>query len=240
MLNKWRKDGNIIETDLQAALWPIIIYDKKYNEVLFKVGGRSVNDNFDHPVSLVYNEQQQQFSSVYAIDPSCYLQFGAQLILFDQSDNPYKWNQWNQNDDDTQISKGFYDEDLYPYIKFVINRNKEYTKVYDNMEFAGTIHGCFDDEEETLSEDIKFQFNTPLKQIAKTDGESITNRQYDFKFAIPRSGEYKIIHGRRVWITREYGDRLRGKTMQCEMSSTSNYLDFSLQYFITKYRMSWS
>ena len=38
----------------------------------------------------------------------------------------------------------------------------------------------------------------------------------------------------------DWGDRMRGKTMQCEIKSTTNNSDFSLQYIITKFRMSWT
>jgi len=36
-----------------------------------------------------------------------------------------------------------------------------------------------------------------------------------------------------------YGNRLRGKTMTCTISSTSNSYNFDIQYITTKYRTSW-
>jgi hypothetical protein len=76
---------------------------------------------------------------------------------------------------------------------------------------------------------ITFTFDTPLKQHSTgTGSDLITNREYDFRLAIPRNNNSS------------YGDRMRGKTMQCELKSSSNSNDFSLQYIITKFRMSWS
>jgi hypothetical protein len=76
---------------------------------------------------------------------------------------------------------------------------------------------------------LTFTFKTPLKQESTGTGSSlITNREYDFRLDIPRNAGSS------------YGDRMRGKTMQCELKSSSNSTDFSLQYIVTKYRMSWS
>jgi len=55
--------------------------------------------------------------------------------------------------------------------------------------------------------------------------------EYDYRLAIPRNGSQDS--------NIEYGNRMRGKTMQCEMASDYNSTDFSLQYITTKFRMSW-
>jgi hypothetical protein len=77
--------------------------------------------------------------------------------------------------------------------------------------------------------DLEMRYNTPLKQTAHTTGTSLSNREYDYRLNIPRETGNEV-----------YGGRLKGKTMQCELWSTNNSIDFSLQYIITKYRMSWS
>lgn len=235
LLTSWNKgkDGSsLIDSDITIGKWPLLLYDNKYNEVLFKVGNDGEKD-----VTIAYSEQLAQFMSIYHIDPSAYFNFGAQLVLFDQSQNkqiPYRWNQFIYSQQEEPISKGFYTNDLLPYLKYVINEDKTNVKVYDNVEFAGTIPNSDtaqqpgDTAASTLDSSIRFDFKTPLKQTSYILGTNITNRQLDFKFAIPRKNQS------------QWGDRLRGKTMQCEMSSTSNSLNFSLQYFITKYRISWS
>lgn len=233
LLNSWHKQDSLISSDLQNQQWPLLTYDNKYNEVLFKIG----SEDGEMSTTIVYNEQQAQFTSLYNIDPTSYFNIGSNLILTDndtQTINLYKWNQVVYDQYENPTSVGFYSNRLLPYLKYVINDNKGYVKVYDNVEFAGTIPNSDavpainSTSASTLTDEIRFDFNTPLKQSSFIDGTKITNRQLDFKFAIPRSGQS------------EWGDRLRGKTMQCEMSSTSNSLNFSLQYIFTKYRISWS
>jgi len=78
------------------------------------------------------------------------------------------------------------------------------------------------------------KFKTPLNQSAEvTLKDIVTINEYDFRLAVPRSGQ-----------TDEndvpYGNRMRGKTMECTIKSSDNSTDFSLQYIITKYRISWS
>jgi hypothetical protein len=90
---------------------------------------------------------------------------------------------------------------------------------------------------------LLISFTTPLDQEGRVvqDKEGrlpITNREYDYRFAIPRAGRYET-RPRRRWVTADWGDRLRGKTMECELASNSDDRDFSLQYIITKYRKSW-
>ena len=64
-------------------------------------------------------------------------------------------------------------------------------------------------------------------------GSFIENREYNFRYVVPRAINENGYEA-------AYGDRLRGKTMQCELQSNSNSYDFSLQFIIDKYRISWS
>ena len=95
-------------------------------------------------------------------------------------------------------------------------------KVFDIQTFGGRFYGG-----DNISA-LQFKYNTPLKQESSCTGTSVTNREYDFRLDIPRNNNDS------------YGGRMRGKTMQCEFKSNNNSSDFSLQYIITKYRMSWS
>jgi len=107
-------------------------------------------------------------------------------------------------------------------------------KVFDIQTFGGRFYGGDD------ISDLQFKYNTPLKQESSCTGTSVTNREYDFRLDIPRN---KVLRNGQITsldVTKEWGNRLRGKTMRCELKSTSNSSDFSLQYIITKYRMSWS
>jgi hypothetical protein len=110
-----------------------------------------------------------------------------------------------------------------PLVRCVVNKESSNNKVFDISTFGGRFYGG-----DNL-DNLTFTFNTPLKQHSTGTGNSlITNREYDFRLDIPRNNDSS------------YGDRMRGKTMQCELKSSSNSTDFSLQYIITKYRMSWS
>ena len=125
-------------------------------------------------------------------------------------------------------------------VQYVVNAQPQYNKTFDMQMFGGRFYGG-----EDLS-DLNFTYKTPLKQEARLNGgetkyTGITNREYDFRLNVPRAGyETKNEKGETVWKTKDYGDRMRGKTMQCKLKSDSNDIDFSLQYITTKFRMSWT
>lgn len=195
---------------------PLLAYDNKTKEVVANV----VNGKDKEKGSIVYNEHIGHFTSIYTIDPKTKVELPDGLLFTTNSDI-YKWNKLNG-----KFATGFGNE-LFPYIKHVVNHNGMYTKVFDNAEFAGRVYGGDD-----LS-DIKLKFSTPLKQHAELSGKDIQNREYNFRYIIPRNGEDEDNQA-------TYGDRLRGKTMQCELESSSNSYDFSLQFIKTKFRISWS
>ncbi len=164
--------------------------------------------------SIVYSEQIEAFSSVYKFMPL----YGTNLttdILTTTTDSVYK--QWS----DAQNAQLF-GENIYPKIEYVVNSQNMFPKVFDIQTFGGRFYGGDD------LHDLKFDYKTPLKQHSECTGTAVTNREYDFRLDIPRNNNDS------------YGGRMRGKTMQCELSSTNNSTDFSIQYITTKYRMSWS
>ena len=95
--------------------------------------------------------------------------------------------------------------------------------MFDNGEFGGRVYGGNKPDLDVLT----FKFSTPLKQAGTLPGNRIENREYNFRYVVPRNAGSEV------------GDRLRGKTMQCEIISESNLYDFSLQFITTKYRISW-
>lgn len=239
-----------VQSYLNAKTWlrtdPKLIFDKKYNEVLFAVS--TIPDGSeDLKETLVYSEITQQFTGVYNIFPAFALPFIDSLYLISSDNAEIKVQEgnltktysgkafvkWNKSSTDVMLD--LTQQEITPYLKYVVNDNPQYVKVFDTSTFAGSIYGGGNDQNvktdtaaSTLNDDISFTFKTPLKQEGVIDGTKITNRQYEFNFSIPRNN------------SSEWGDRLRGKTMQCELSSTNNSVDFSLQYIITKYRVSWS
>lgn len=167
--------------------------------------------------SLVYNEQVQAFTSTYTFSPIYRAVIDNTLIITDNNSIYH----WNYDNDDIVLFKN----DAYPLLRYVVNKNSSMVKTFDISTFGGRFYGGDDGD----IDDISFEFRTPLKQKSYCKGSSvITNREYDFRLDIPRNDNSL------------YGDRMRGKTMQCELKSSNNSNDFSLQYIITKYRMSWS
>lgn len=185
---------------------PMLAFDKRFNELIASV---------DQDRSIIYSEMLQSFQSVYDIQPEHSVQFADRLYLTKGK----HVHEWNQRNGDKIIG---FDSPLFPYLKYIVNKNEVYTKVFDNQEFAGRVYGG-----DNLDM-IDLTFKTPLKQESHLNGREITNREYNFRYAIPRHDDSP------------YGDRMRGKTMQCELKSSSNDYDFSLQWIKTKFRISWS
>lgn len=225
-ISSWLKgwsEGDQLQDD------PKIHVDDVYSEVLFDIGDDSI----------VYNELVSQFSSLYMINDYYSLKFKDNLYVLYDIDNNVTIEQWNEPTviDNELFSKSMCGN-LLPEIQYVVNKLPMVNKVYDNVEFAGQIYdgGSIpqktDKQVSTLGSEIKFMFRTPLNQSANIDGTSITNREYEYRFAVPRQPHQGT--------NPEYGNRLRGKTMNCTMRSTSNNINFSLQYIITKFRTSWT
>lgn len=192
---------------------PNLFYNNKYKELVSYV----VNNE-----SVVYNEQVDAFTSIYKFEPK----FNTSLVDYELISDDNKLELMDKNNDKNDVK--LFNNPVYPLIQYVVNKNSTFVKTFDIQTFGGRFYG------EDEFKDIKFEYNTPLKQHSSANGEDIvTTREYDFRLNIPRAEDEN-------GNSAAYGDRMRGKTMQCEMSSISNSKDFSLQYITTKYRISWS
>lgn len=183
-------------------------YDKKYNEIYFNIFKK---DN------LVYNEDQQVFTSVYdSVDGDVYyLDINALKLSIATS------NVSNVYEENKKASYGseMFGKDVTPSVTFIANQPENMVKVFDITTFGGHF-----DNKDSLS----INYNTPHGQSSTADGKDITDREWDYRVAIPRNDNA------------DYGNRLRDKTIECTLSSSSNSDEFSLEYVITKYRLSWS
>lgn len=202
---------------------PFITYDNKYKEVLF-----NVVDN----KSLVYNEHVQAFCGIYTFNPLYDFVLNGDLYLTD-NDTIYKYN---EHGDETNL----FGTPIYPLIQYVVNALPTYNKTFDIQTIGGRFYGGgYDDKlHERNKEDLsplEFTYNTPLKQSAQVSGDRLENIEYDYRLTIPRNGETLTFDP-----SKQYGNRLRGKFMKCQIKSNSNNLDFALQYITTKFRMSWT
>lgn len=202
---------------------PTVMYDDKYKEVICNV----VNNE-----SVSYSEQTQAFTSVYDED----VQFWCNIlgtIYESKQDVDSKIYLHNSNNGSVEF---FGNADIHPFIKYVVNKDSQHVKTFDIQTFGGRFYGGDMEDLNNLS----FDYYTPLKQHSSmrggedmADNRRMTNLEYDFRLNIPRNGA--DFDNKKDW-----GDRMRGKTMQCEIKSDSNNTDFSLQYIITKFRMSWT
>jgi len=157
---------------------------------------------------LVYNEQMQAFTSLYDSAFDCSMKFTDKLYLV--NGDIYEWNK-RSTSTSPEGTNGY----MPAYVKYVINEQPYGVKVFDNVEFNGNVD----------TTKLNFTFTTSNNQSGSiTNGNGVTVREGEYRFAIPRNNNAN------------YGERLKGKTMQCELTSSSG--DFSLQYINTKYRMS--
>ena len=271
LLQRLKNVSNYINSRVDSDT-PSIIYDTNNKEVLFNVVKPNSSANGE---TLVYNEQIQQFTSVYTFSPIYYCNINGEIFLTDNWENGpklYKYNkqsvagpllfgelvysEWDEDepagsnehemDDEEEYGHEFGDElpielmaassprrssrpseeiwsnKALPKLKFVVNKDPIYNKVFDLQTFGGDFYNGDVTK-------LTFAYNTPLGQSSTTSGtHPITKRECDYRLAIPRDDN------------RSYGGRMRGKTMECELTSRSNDYDFSIQYITTKYRMSWS
>lgn len=198
---------------------PYLTFDKKYSELIANV----TDGTAENAGSLVYSEVTQQFVGLYNIHPTYGMRFSDSLYMSDNS----IVGRWNTFKD---YASSWLDASLTPYLKYPVNNSFQEVKVFDNMRIGGRLyqHEKSNLRNTNYLSKIKFTFSTPLKQKSSCNGSSLTNAEYDYRLAIPRNNNDA------------FGGRMRGKTMETEISSTSNSMDFSLQYVITKYRISWS
>lgn len=192
---------------------PFLMYDPTYHEVVCGC----VNNE-----SVVYNEPANAFTSIYKFLPTSsttvegvqYVTSNNDIYLYNKSDN--NWVKLFENN-------------VYPSVQFVVNKNFQQVKTYD-IQTLGL-------RSDNSKNNIVFNYKTSLNQEGRADGSSMTNREYDYRINIPRAGSLQEDQ----WVTELYGNRLKGKTLNCTISlDTNNAHDFSLQYVTTKYRISYS
>lgn len=164
--------------------------------------------------SIAYSEQTEAFTSIYTYLPLFHTDVFQDML----SATDHQLHLHNVEQDYVTL----FGSPAKPKLQYVVNAEAMTPKVFDIQTFGGRFYGG------DYLNDLVFNYNTPLKQHSTCIGNVLTNREYDFRLDIPRNNNDI------------YGGRMRGKTMQCELRSNSNSSDFSLQYIITKYRMSWS
>lgn len=181
---------------------PTMLYDKKYNEVISSVLNK---DNKNK--SIAYNEMLQSFTSVYDIPFDDKLVLSNNIYLLNCEDNHLQIHKWNEKE-----------QQLQSVIKYIVNEQPVITKVFDNQELVSYNH------ESDSFNNCTFSWETDLCKKTETTNINMTNREGNFRYAIPRIDNST------------YGNRYRGKFMICEIHD----LYTPLSYVITKFRKSCS
>lgn len=192
-----------------------VLTDPRYNEVYFKSEGGV----------FVFNELQQVFTSRYSYDGSCdsitgkYDTFIANNVGIRK--NIVSLSGINHMHDEVKISFG---------LTCVVNAQPNFVKVFDNVRFGAT-------EGMAKRFNVSYTVNDgkELKQstYSVNPNKDISNRYYDYRYAVPRMKyPYDLIQ--------QYGSRLRGKAVYCNIGGEASFDDMQLHYITTKFRALWS
>ena len=232
----------------KESVKPHVGYYGDFDEIFANVRKSDGNNG----ESLVFNEKLNAFTAVYKFDPIYSTSIGNALYLAKLGNVDNDAAMYRMSASDISSNTVLFDSPVYPLVQYVVNNQSSFVKVFDIQTLGGNFYGGGGHGERSTNQEnvpelrnyprvtlngndtsslqpLTLSYTTPLRQSASVSGDRMTNREYDFRLDIPRNGD-----------SQDWGDRLRGKTMQCTIKSDSNSKNFSLQYVITKYRMSWS
>ena len=197
-----------------------VFYDNKNNELVFNV--------FKDKQQIAFNEAIGKFTSVYTMPFEGYTEFFNGLYLINTVNDEVNIFHYDYMSDDglKDTNRQF----IKCYVKYTVNQQPLVTKVFDNQSIVTQedLQGRpVYDKDDYFSIDHKYTWETPMIKSASTLEDSITLRENNHRFAIPRAGGL-------------YGDRIRGKYMVCEITSERPRYTAAIQFITTKYRLSWS
>lgn len=197
-----------------------VFYDNKNNELVFNV--------FKDKQQIAFNEAIGKFTSVYTMPFEGYTEFFNGLYLINTVNDEVNIFHYDYMSDDglKDTNRQF----IKCYVKYTVNQQPLVTKVFDNQSIVTQedLQGRpVYDKDNYFSINHKYTWETPMIKSTSTLENSITLRENNHRFAIPRAGGL-------------YGDRIRGKYMVCEITSEKPRYTAAIQFITTKYRLSWS
>ena len=196
---------------------PVSFFDKKYNEVWFKIYDRA----------LIFNEQIQQFTSFYTHNPNWFFPFRTKMVTIKDNNCYYLHNMYNVT---STIS-----EDKISYVRFVVNQNAADTKTFDNQMFSAKLDYLSYDANNPLIKEIKFE--TDKYYTEPIDQNSIDFREDTYRLPIGRA--YSDNSEQQQLTDMSYASRMRGKYLVCNYTFDCNdNKQFRLPYLKTTYRYS--
>ena len=194
----------------------VSFYDKKYNEVWFRV----------YDKALIFNEQLNAFTSFYTHNPNWFFPFSDKLVTIKNNNMYYLHNIYEVNSDvkEERISK----------IQFVVNKDASNTKVFDNVSFDAKLL----DNDNTTPQIVKeIVFTTKTQHTDKIDYNNIDNREDNYRFYIPR--ESQPDPATQQLVNKSYAGRMRGKYLICDYTFDCNSgREMKIPYIKTTYRYS--
>lgn len=203
----------------------VSFYDKKYNEVWFRL----------YDKALIYNEQLQAFTSFYTHNPNWFFPFSDKLVTIKDNNMYYLHNIYEINSElkTERVAK----------IQFVVNKDISNTKVFDNVVFSADFMKRDDMQRITdstleLPEVVNsIVFKTKTQETNPIDINSIDLREDNYRFAIPR--EKASDEALQQLSSQSYLGRMRGKYLICDYTfDCNNNREFKLPYIKTTYRYS--
>lgn len=196
----------------------VSFYDKKYNEVWFRI----------YDKSLIYNEQLQAFTSFYTHNPNWFFPFSDKLVTI-KDNNMYYLHNIYEIDDSTQPR-----EERISKVEFVVNKDISNTKVFDNVIFSADLLER-EGYDEPIVKDIVFK--TKTQETSALTINDIELREDNYRFAIPR--EKASGNATQQLTSQSYLGRMRGKYLICDYTfDCNNNREFKLPYIKTTYRYS--
>lgn len=197
----------------------VSFYDRKYNEVWFRIYDRS----------LIYNEYLQCFTSFYTHTPNWFFPFSDKLVTIKDNNLYYLHNIYDINSElkEERISK----------IQFIVNKDGMLTKTFDNVSFSADL---LDNKNSIPNIITNVAFKTKTQQTNLENDKAFNHieiREDNYRFAIPREQvENNAYH---QLTSQSYLGRMRGKYLICDYTfDCNNNREFKLPYIKTTYRYS--
>ena len=193
----------------------VSFYDKKYNEVWFRI----------YDKALIYNEQLKVFTSFYTHNPNWFFPFSDKLVTIKDNNMYYLHNIYEVN---SEIK-----EERTSKVEFVVNKDISNTKVFDNVVFSADLLDTDNDVPNIVKNVI---FKTKTQETNPIDFKNIELREDNYRFPISREKAPEALNN---LASQSYLGRMRGKYLICDYTfDCNNNREFKLPYIKTTYRYS--
>lgn len=227
----------------------VAVYDNRHQRVLYTFH-TSNSPDIQKSFTFAINELKDCVTSFYSFTPRMYMGDGKQVFSFDNNtpnlDKLFVHDQGNYNN--------FYGNGTYnSYIKFIVNPNPQFTKVFDNFvwDSQATKYVSATDSYQNYH-DVTFSHIRVTNDYQNTDKQALTlntnikRKERSWQLDVPRnrvlytSSNSPNIYTDLSATEKQFGERIRDKYAQVELwftNTASNY-QIKLNNFITQFRQS--